>query len=311
MQRKFSTPFKAILIVGILAFGVAGLVVAQDNFFFVGSTNTVTQVNYPTATTTSTVTSTGTVTETGTPYETVTTATVSGTQTYTTTVTETTGATATATSTLNTDYYFPYQMYWTTNTGPTTPGNFFRSLSPFVVSGSPLPTTDSISETTSGGGLSQVITLSITDNSGNYYDLGYYYEFQSLGSLNTFLTGTPNHAITITGTNFAVNLWLNTGSWVWAPTGTPGTELLSGIGSTGTYGLGTTTGTATISSSTTFNSFQGHCSGSYTIALLAGGSCAGISSSTPFAIWVGIDATTPSSIPVTATITGMYSTPYP
>jgi len=290
------------------------MVAAQTNFFFVGSTNTVTQVNYPTATATATATTTGTVIETGTPYETLVTTTVPGTDTYTTTVTQTVGATATATTTAGTDYYFPYQMYWTTNTGPTTPGSFYRSLTPFVYSGAPnLPAGDSFSETTSGSGLSQTISLSITDNSGNYYDLGYYYEFQSLGGLATFLSSPgPAHSITITGTNFAVNLWLNTGSWSWGPTATPGIELLGGLGSNGAYGLGTTTGTTTITSSTTFNSWSSYCPGNWTIDQLAtGAACAGINGSTPFAIWVGIATSTASSTPVTATITGTYSTPYP
>jgi hypothetical protein len=298
MIRKLSKPLLAILVTGVLLIGAAGLAVANGNFFFVGSTNTVTQVNYATATATSVVTTTGTETVTGTPFETLTTVTASGTQTYTSTITQTTGATATSTVTANTDYYMPFAMYFTAYC----PNVFCRSLSPFNFSPQ---AGDSLAETAAS-----TITMTITQTSSTYYDLGFYYEFQNL-NLGQIATG--GHSITITGSgNWGVNIWLNPGGFVWGPTGNPSVENFGGLGS-GSYGLGpTATTTATISASTSFFlvSAAGTClSGStHTAAELV--SVCGLSGTTPFALWIGVTGpSAPGS--VTATISSIYSTPYP
>jgi len=279
------------------------------------STNTVTQTNYPTATSTATVTTTGTVTSTSTiqPVEILTTTTVTGTQTYSTTVTTTIGATttATATSTLSSDYYTPFYMYFTAYCpNPSGPGYVFcRSLTPFSLTyGS-----DSLTETASYTGppsYAATATMTISQTSSTYYDLGFYYEFQNL-NLGQLATG--GYSIVISGSgNWGVNLWLTPEGFTWQPTGTPGVEDFVGLG-TGSYGLGpSATSSATISGSTSIYlaSGMGSCSSGSTETISQIVSTCGVSGSTPFALWVGV--TGPSSAgTVTATINSIYSTPYP
>lgn len=288
--NRFTRRALTALLISALLVGVAGVVAAQTLTLTPLSTNTVTQVNYPT--TTSTVAGD---TETIQPYETLTTTTVSGTQTYTTTVTS-----GTATTTISTDEYIPYAMYYTA----TTNNPFYEQLSPITATATDGTT---FSESYTG----DTLTMSIDATSTTYYDLGFYYVFQNLNQLDTFLTG---HSITITGTGFAVNLWINPQLWNWSPEGV-GQDTFVNLGTYGAYGLGATTGTTTVSSTTSFyitgegSSLSGCDGNTYTVMQLADGDCSGIGSSAPFALWIGIDSTSIGT--TTATVTGITSTPYP
>jgi len=301
MSRKLTKPIIAILMIGVLAIGVAGFAVADGgSFFFVGSTNTVTQVNYPTTTATTTLTTTGVTTVTGTPYQTLTTVTASGTQTYTATVTQTTGVVTTSTATANEEYYNPLAMYyvWSNNTG------FYRQLVPW--SATSTSTSDTVTESVAGDG---AVTMAINQVSGGYNDLGYYYVYQNLSPA---WLATSGDSITVSGTGtFAINLWINPGNWGWGPTSVPGIEVYTS--GTGTYGLGTTSGTTqTITYNTQFQSWQGagliSCNGSFTpsSASIADvtADCTGVTS---FALWVGVGPISPGT--VSATIDATYSTP--
>lgn len=312
MQRKYGKLIIATLTIGVLLIGVTGLALA-DNFFFVGSTNTVTQVNYPTTTATVVTTSTGTVTVTGTPVETLTTVTVPGSQTYTTTITQTTGAITTTTATADEDFYSPFAMYYTA----TTNNPFYEQLSPVVTTA-----TDGTAFSESGGSMS--ITTSASPPP--YYDLGFYYVFQNLKSgtidaFNTYsITATGTAGPTISG-GFATNLWINPQDWTWTPEGV-GQDSFTSLGADGAYGLGSgalsisgDTGTETVSSSSSFY-----------ITAAAAGSClhsvigttvtvatilSDCPSSTPFALWYGIVGPSAASTTASASISSIYSAPYP
>ena len=311
-MNKKVIPALLIVIAMILSIGMVAYAVYEGTPTPL-STNTVTQTSYPTTTSTTTITTTGTVTETSTiqPVEILTTTTVSGTETYTaseTTTTETT-STATSTSTLSSDYYTPFYMYFTAYCPSGDTLVFCRSLTPFTLTyGS-----DSLTETASYTGppsYDATATMTITQTSSTYYDLGFYYEFQNL-NLGQLATG--GYSITITGSgNWGVNLWLNPESFVWGPSGTPGVEQFSSVG-TGAYGLGpSATTSTTISGSTSIFlvTAMGSCTSGSTETINQLVTSCGVSSSTPFALWVGV--TGPSGAgTVTATIDSIYSAPYP
>lgn len=315
MRRLFSKQILATFIVAILL-TVTGVVVA-DGTFSPSSTNTVTEMHYSTTTTTVTSGSiTYVSTETFTPYETLTTTTVWGTGTYTITVTQTTcgyggfgdyndGCQKSTTTTTETtaDYYTPLAMYYTATT---TNYPFYRQLNPIVIFPS-RPQDSSYIETI---GWDNSVSLRIVSNSTAYRDLGFYYVFQNLGSLNAFLAAGGSHTITITGTGFAVNLWVNPGALTWGPGPAPPMEVITS--STGfAYGFSGTTGTLTVGASTPFymTTAVGSCAagGTYTISQLT--TTCGISRSTPFALWIGIDSTSVGT--TTATVSSIYSSPYP
>lgn len=204
----------------------------------------------------------------------------------TSTDTSTVTSTSTVTTSANSLLYIPSFMYYTATTNQP----FYQSLTPITHTAPDASTFSEVSNSDNS------TSISITSASSTYYDLGGYYVY---GPLSFFTT----HNITISGTGFAVNLWLNPQSWNWAG------NTFTNLGSDGSYGLGTTTGTITIGSSTTFDNFLGICSGSYTITQLIGGSCAGITGTTTFAIWVGITSTSIGT--TSATITQVSSAPFP
>ena len=315
MRRLFRKQILATLIVVILA-TVTGVAVA-DGTFFPSSINTVTEMRYVTTTVTS-GSHTYVTTETITPYETLKTTTVWGTGTYTVTVTQTTcsqnwfdddddgchGSTSTTTTTETTaDYYVPLAMYYTATT---TNHPFYRQLNPVVI----FPPNPHDSSYIEAVGRDNSVSLKIVSNSTAYRDLGFYYAFQNLGSLSAFLAAGGSHTITITGTGFAVNLWVNPGALKWGPGAAPPMEVI--ISSTGfAYGFSGTTGTLTVGASTPFymTTTAGICAagGTYTISQLT--TTCGISTSTPFALWIGIDSTSAGT--TTATVNSIYSSPYP
>jgi len=204
------------------------------------------------------------------------------------TITPTT--TVTTTTTVASTLLTPFAMYYTGYTsGGYSTGHFFRSLS--TVSANYNDAT--LSETYVGTSLN----MALTQTSSNRYDLGFYYE---VGTLATLMGG---NGLTITGTGFTVNLWLNPDSWAWSPIS--GGEQYVGPGSNGAYGLGSAIGTQTISGATVFSSFSGACSGSHTVNQLAAGACTGVNASTPIAIWVGIGPLS-SAGTATATVGSIY-----
>ncbi len=280
------------VLVVLLAFELAvyGGVISTP---FVAGTNTLTTTVY--ASTTSVVLATApNATETNTQFNqpVITLTTIGSTtistiySTVTTTPTTTVTTTITAASTLLT----PFAMYYTGYTsGGYGAGHFFRS-------------TSTVSATYSDATLSESYTgtsldMALTQTTSNGYDLGFYYEVGTLGTL------TAGNGLTITGTGFTANLWLNPDSWAWAPISAG--EQYVGMGGNGAYGLGSATGTQTINGATTFSSFTGACSGSYTVTQLAGGACAGINASTPIAIWVGLGPLN-SAGTTTATVDSIY-----
>jgi hypothetical protein len=312
MRRLFSKQILATFIVATLL-TVTGVAVA-DGTLFPSSINTVTEMRYSTTTITS-GSSTYVSTETVTPYETLKTTTVWGTGTYTVTVTQTTcgqnwfyndndgcqGSTTTTTET-TADYYIPLAMYYTA----TTNYPFYRQLNPIVIF-PPKPHDSSYTETI---GWDNSVSLKIVSNSTAYRDLGFYYVFQNLGSLNAFLATGGSHTITITGTGFAVNLWVNPGALNWGPGPVPPMEVITS--STGfAYGFSGTTGTLTVGASTPFymTTAAGSCAagGTYTISQLT--TTCRISTNTPFALWIGVDSTSAGT--TTATVNSIYSSPYP
>jgi hypothetical protein len=312
MRRLFSKQILATFVVAILL-AVTGVAVA-DGIFSPSSINTVTEMRYSTTTITSGC-CTYVSTETLIPYETLKTTTVWGTGTYTVTVAQTTcgyngfgydneGCQKSTTTTTETtaDYYVPLAMYYTA----TTNYPFFRQLNPIVIL-PPRPYDSAYMETI---GWDNSVSLKIVSNSTAYRDLGFYYVFQNLGSLNTFLATGGSHTITITGTGFAVNLWVNPGALKWGPGPVPPMEVITS--STGfAYGFSGTTGTMTVGASTPFymTTAAGSCAagGTYTISQLT--TTCGISTSTPFALWIGIDSTSAGT--TTATVNSIYSSPYP
>jgi len=305
---------KRILVsVIIMVFAVTGVAVAEGGFS--PSNVTVTEMHYSTTTITS-GSNTYASTETLTPYETLSTTTVWGTGSYTVTVTKTGCAfngyskvdndgcqkSVTTTTETTADYYMPLAMYYTA----TTNSPFYRQLKPIVIP-APKPHDSSYVETI---GLGNSVSLTIVSNSTAYRDLGFYYVFQNLASLKALLASGGSHTVTITGTGFAVNLWVNPGALKWGPGPVSPTEVITS--STGfAQGSSGTTGTLTVSSSTPFHmtTVAGSCAagGTYTISQLV--STCGISPTTPFALWVGIKSSSAGT--VYATVNSIYSSPYP
>ena len=253
-------------------------------------------------------------TETLTPYEALSTTTVWGTGSYTVTVTKAgcggdrdsehnddCPTSVTTTTETTADYYMPLAMYYTA----TTNNPFYRQLKPIVIL-PPKPHDSSYVETIGFGSVS----LNIVSNSTAYRDLGFYYVFQNLASLNSFLPSGGSHTVTITGAGFTVNIWVNPGSLKWGPGPVPPMEVMtSSIGfASGTSG---TAGTQSVSSSTTFHltTAAGSCpaGGTRTISQLI--SSCGISASTPFALWIGIESTSVGT--TSATVNSIFSSPYP
>lgn len=285
--------------VAVLALIIACLLVLELAVYagiipspIVVGTSTITTTVYST-TTSVVVTTAPNATETNTEFEqpVITLTTVGSTSlstvysTITTTPTTTVTTTVTAASTL----FTPFAMYYTgyTNGGYGT-GHFMRAISPITTSYSDATLYEGYSGTS--------LNMTLTQSGSNGYDLGFYYVVGTLGTL------TAGHGLTINGTGFTVNLWLNPGSWTWAPV--TGGEEYTGLGSNGAYGLGSARGTQTITGSTTFSSFSGACSGSQSVAALAAGAC-GMSSSTPVAVWVGVGPLA-SAGKATAIVNSMY-----
>ena len=299
----------------VIIFAVTGMAVAEGSFN-PSNVNTVTQTHNWTTTITSS-SSTYTSTETATPYETLSTTTVWGTGSYTVTVTKTTSCShtgdsgdnndgcqksVTTTTETTADYYMPLAMYFTA----TTNNPFYRQLKPIVLL-PPKPHDSSYIETIGSG---NSVTLTIVSNSTAHRDLGFYYEFQNLASLNAFLASGGSHTVTIIGTHFAVDLWVNPGALKWGPGPVPPMEVItssSGFAS----GSSSATGTQTVSSSTPIHmaTAAGSCSAGVTKTISQLTTACGIPTSTPFALWIGISSTSVGT--TSATVNSMYSSPYP
>ncbi len=304
MRKKILLPALLLTVALSMGFAANALVGGTPTPL---STNTVTQISYPTATNTitTTVTETGTATSVIQPVEILTTTTVIGTQTYTITetATETTSVTTTATSTLPSDWYTPFYMYWTA----TSDSPFYRQPTTSPIS---LTTSDgtTMSESSTGfdGGspYSGSVSMQIVSTSSTYRDLGFYYEFQNLnlGQLAT------DHSITVTGSGFAVNLWIQSQDWNWAPS-TPPTETFVNLGSDGAYGFATGASTVGPSASIYLASNTGTCTAgsTHTVAELV--STCGLSGSDQFALWVGITSTSVGT--TSAMVTQIASSPFP
>ena len=110
----------------------------------------------------------------------------------------------TTTTETTADYYMPLAMYYTA----TTNNPLFRQLKPIAIL-PPKPHDSSYVETVGSG---SSVSLTIVSNSTAYRDLGFYYVFQNLASLKAFLASGGSHTVTLTGTGFAVNLWVNPGA---------------------------------------------------------------------------------------------------
>jgi hypothetical protein len=200
---------------------------------------------------TNTVTVTLNPTVTATPIITVASTTVTGT-TFTTT-----GSTA---------YFVPAAMYYTYNDG----SGFFRTVSPFTGTSNGTAFTESTDA--NGSSVTGTATCSA------YCDLGFYYQYGALSNLST-------HPVTVTGTGFAINLWLNPEGWTWNG------STWVGVGTSGAYGLGTTTGTATVGTSSSFyitSAASGSCLAGLTGNTLTVAQIEGDCPSATFALWVGV-----------------------
>ena len=160
-------------------------------------------------------------------------------------------------------------------------GNFFRTSMPVnvIYPGNTVTGNTVLSETYNGA----TLTLSLTQGSTTRYDLGFYTDAGTLGSL-------AENGLIISGQNFEVNLWIDPQSWTWS------NGNFINLGATdGAYGLGTTTGSATVngiskfyitsaSSNSPLSSQNGN-----TLSVSEIESDLGASGpSTPVAIWVGI-----------------------
>ncbi len=282
----------AVIVGSLLVYELAVYAGVISSPIIVG-TNTVTTTVY--TSTTSVVTATAPYfTETNTqfnqPVITLTTTGSTNVSTVFTTVTTTPTTTTTTTITASSTLLTPFAMYYTGYTsGGYGTGHFFRSSSPIVAT---------YGDATLGEAyIGTALNMSVTQTTSNGYDLGFYYV---VGTLGTLMAG---NGLTITGTGFTVNLWLNPGSWGWIPSSVG--EQYTGVGSNGAYGLGSARGTQTINGATTFSSFDGACSSTFTVTQLASGACAGMSASTPVAVWVGIGPLS-SAGTTTATVDSIY-----
>ena len=170
-------------------------------------------------------------------------------------------------------------------------GVFYRSVNP-------------INETYPSATLSEsysanALNLALTQTNNDGYDLGFYFMVGTIGSLAA-------SGVTIIGSGFTTNLWVNPAAWTWTPIGVG--DQFSGLGSSGAYGLGSASGTQTIIGATTFSSFSGACTGALTVAAIAAGACPGITTSTPVAIWVGITLFAPGASSGSVSITAASTT---
>ena len=290
--RGWGVTILVVLVAILLAFELAVYAGVLTTPIVIG-TNTMTTTVY-TSTTSVVVATAPSATETNTqfnqPVITLTTIGSTSVSTVYATVTTTPTTTVTTTITASSTLLEPFAMYYTGYTsGGYGSGHFFRSPSPVAATYSDA----SLSE--SYGGTS--LDLALTQDTSNGYDLGFYYE---IGTLSVLATGS---GVTVTGTGFTTNLWLNPDSWSW--TSISGGEQFVNLGTNGGYGLGSAKGTQTIDGSTSYSSFSGVCSGTYTVSQLAGGSCAGIDGSTPVAIWVGVGPLA-SSGSASATVDSIY-----
>jgi len=297
VDGKRTRPNAIVVVVGVI---VASLLVMELAVYagvittpLVVGTNTVTTTLYTATTSVVTATApyaTQTNQQFNQPVITLTTAGITNMTTVYSTVTTTPTITVTSTVVASSTLLLPFAMYYTGYTdGGYGSGHFFRSL-------------DTVSATYGDATLSEAysgtsLTMTVTQTSSNGYDLGFYYVVGTLGTL------TAGNGVTITGTGFTANLWLNPGSWTWSPS-TVGDQYV-GLGSNGAYGLGSASGTQTINGATEFTDFSGSCTGSYTVSQLAAGNCAGVSASTPVAIWVGVGPLGGSGT-ATATVDSVY-----
>jgi len=166
-------------------------------------------------------------------------------------------------------------------------GTWTRSSTPFA---SDPPDSQSV-------GAGGAVTLGIAATS-SYADNGFYIPLGTLGTLN-------GYTIQGTGSTFGDNLYLGYGSgtstdfFTWNADGTT-----AGVGAT-KYGFGPTSvsGTVTVTGSSLFymNNAPGCTGTSVSLTSLKGGAC-GLSSSTPVALWVGINT---SSTAVSTIITSV------
>ena len=308
LSRQILGAFVVVFLVTVI--GVA----AANGTFNPSAIDVVTEMHYSTTTVTS-GSSTYVSTQTLTPYETLKTTTEWGTGSYTVTMTVTTSCNSrgfgdndgcqksvTTTTETTADYYMPLAMYYTA----TTNAPLFRQMTPIVIL-PPNPHDSSYVETI---GQYSSVSLKIVSNSTAYHDLGFYYIFQSLGSLNAFLAAGGSHTVTVIGSGFVVSLWVNPGALTWGPGPAPPTEVITSTKGFAS-GFSGSIGTVTVSSSTPFHmtTAAGSCSagGTYTIPQLI--TVCGIPSSTPFALWIGITSTSVGT--TAATVSAIYSSPYP
>ncbi len=279
---------------GVLVAGIGTAIVAQNanvTYSPVGAnTVTVTQASgsASTLTTATTVTSTETSMSLVQPVISLTTTTTTSvigktTTTITSTLTYTTYLTQTTTNDVL--YYQPFYEYWTAYEPLLT-----RAASPIV--DSPRPG-DTITESIFGNGS---VAIRITESSTKYYEAGFYYQFGTLSDLVT-------HPLSIAGSSFTVELWLNPASWNWNKGGTN-----TGFGPTGAMGYSSVTGTQTVGTASTIRDLAGACTGTHTIADLISGACPGIGGTTPFALWVG---TVSNPGGTSAVVVNSISSPYP
>ncbi len=169
-----------------------------------------------------------------------------------------------------TEYETAPMLYYTGYTsGGYGSGSFYRSASPINAAYNDATLSEGFSGST--------FDISLAQNSSNGYDLGFYYNAGTLGSI-----AASGLSISATGT-YGVNLWINVQDWGWTSQG-----IFTGLGSDGAYGLGPTS-PSSIDGSTSFYITAGPCSGTtYTVSQLASGACASFNASTPVSIWIGV-----------------------
>jgi VCBS repeat-containing protein len=154
----------------------------------------------------------------------------------------------------------------------------YQGAGPFTRSGYPMSAPASATQERSG----DKVTLRITGATG-YTDSGFVTYFGKLGDLSPFtLTGT--------GDTFGCNLYFDRNAdgefFTWNVAGGPS---YTGTGADAyILGSGSVGGVKSVSDDTTFTSLNPG-GGNYTVAQLKAGAAPGITSSTPIAIWVGIN----------------------
>ncbi len=180
----------------------------------------------------------------------------------------TTGGTDNITNTYTGFQTAPGLYYTGYTSGGYNSGSFFRST---------VPVNAGYSDATLSEGFSgSAFDISLTQDSSNGYDLGYYFNAGTLGSL-----AANGLAISATGT-YGVNLWLNVQDWTWS------SNIFTGLGANGGYGLGPSS-PSSINGATSFYITAGPCEGNtYTVSQLASGACASFNANTPISIWIGV-----------------------